>query len=1074
MKQPAQKLTELKVRRILERTQKGEKVAKICRKLGISRPLFYRWIKRLDAKRLAQATKNPQKKRFAREYTLVPVEKRVELIDKVLKEGFSVAAVCRKTGISRTIFYRWLKKLKENPWEAKEKILKVRRARPQRWARQASPKIEKLILSTVAKYPELSVPKIVEVLPVVEGKKPIGYHGVQNILRRAGLNTYEIRLSYSQTQKQQFIPVIVPEFLARSLKLLRFALAPFATIPKIPSIIVSLFSSLPAFLFSFTALAGLVVYLRYLFNLPDVNKFGLILTSVALFFGSIFFLYSLKYYFSLALILRFSRQNPLDDEKERKKGFLVKYLSRLFGSGSNGQNDVSGSLSSGLAPNLESIKLDSTPFVSIHIPLYNERRVAERILKALTNLTYPKDKYEVVVVDDSTDETTDIVKRFEDEYENVKLIHRKSREGFKGGALAKALETMDQRTEFIIVFDADFIPYPDTIEQFLKHFVASCGGLEKVAGSRVAAIQGYQWHVLNKSENWLTGAVRTEYSGSYVVERSSVQLYRGLEQIAGSVYMIRSDILKKFGWGTSITEDFELTLKLYAEGYKVIYTPYIQAPSECVSTLRRLIRQRMRWAEGHTYNIKRMFMMVFTSKHLKAAERIEFAYLSPYYLQAFFLIAGTLSWFFAEAFFRTHLPYWTSLWGWSLVLTNFLSLPLMNISGLFLEGSNKRDYTGVASFVALSYILAPFEAFAALKGLFEAKEGPWFRTPKTGHITDIFTPGHFSRWIRALFPWRGRVAAFSPKASDLNPYLVLASAHNKFNNFSIRPKRLPWLSKGVLASLLASTLLIGSMTRFVPHAAATNPSGTFLLYNEVSTVVTSTVSWQLVDTATPDALDTTTTVSFSKNSANGTFVQWEPGANNSTTQTASCTGSSADGKGWIWDTQFGDAGEIASGTWSFTIRESDDNGNVTGHWDVCVWRVTVSGESIASSTLLFSTEGMSGWPTTDIWNGVVDNPTATTDTVGPFNLSNEYLYVEYYNHVTADGGPGGTRSATFATGDVTEASDPKIVTPTIMIPELAIAFLVAAPFIPLVVHLWIKRRERLQPRLDFIKGAIYG
>src|SRR3990170_1107448 len=71
--------------------------------------------------------------------------------------------------------------------------------------------------------------------------------------------------------------------------------------------------------------------------------------------------------------------------------------------------------------------------------------------------------------------------------------------------------------------------------------------------------------------------------------------------------MIRKDILDNYGWGTSITEDFELTLRLYRDGWKVVYTPYIQTPSECVSTLKRLVRQRMRWAEGHSHNIKRMF-----------------------------------------------------------------------------------------------------------------------------------------------------------------------------------------------------------------------------------------------------------------------------------------------------------------------------------------------------------------------------------------------------------------------------------------------------------------------------------
>ena len=201
--------------------------------------------------------------------------------------------------------------------------------------------------------------------------------------------------------------------------------------------------------------------------------------------------------------------------------------------------------------------------------------------------------------------------------------------------------------------------------------------------------------------------------------------------------MIRKDVLEEVGWGTSITEDFQLTLSLYEKGYKVVYTPYIQAPAECVSTIKRLIRQRMRWAEGHSNNIKRMFIRLmygkwsivngqkkFASSPLSLSEKLEFLYLSPYYLQAFFFLIGTISWLVSETVFRTHLPFWTSLWGWSLVLTNLLALPLMNAVGLFLEESEQKDYLGMLSFVALSYILVPFQAYASLKGFIQKEEGP--------------------------------------------------------------------------------------------------------------------------------------------------------------------------------------------------------------------------------------------------------------------------------------------------------------------------------------------------------------
>src|SRR5437899_12820672 len=96
--------------------------------------------------------------------------------------------------------------------------------------------------------------------------------------------------------------------------------------------------------------------------------------------------------------------------------------------------------------------------------------------------------------------------------------------------------------------------------------------------------------------------------------------------IAGTAYMIRADVVREVGWGTSITEDWELTLKLYARGYKVIYTPWAETPAECVSTFARLARQRMRWAEGHTHNVRKWFFTIMRSPYVTPLEKLEFLY----------------------------------------------------------------------------------------------------------------------------------------------------------------------------------------------------------------------------------------------------------------------------------------------------------------------------------------------------------------------------------------------------------------------------------------------------------------
>jgi len=496
----------------------------------------------------------------------------------------------------------------------------------------------------------------------------------------------------------------------------------------------------------------------------------------------------------------------------------------------------------GMNADLTTVHIKKYPYISVHIPFYNEKNVVERSIKAATSFDYPA--YEVILCDDSTDETSDKIRAYQKtllfkgeslketkgdgwtltEVEvkpgvTLKHLHRTTRMGYKGGALALALKLVDPRTEFVSIFDADFVPYPDSLNYFVKYFKVANSMNEDYGKSNIAAVQGYQWHVLNKSENWITRGVRSEYAGSYVVERSGAEIYKGLKQISGSVYMIRRDVLSQVGWGTSITEDFELTLKLYNAGYKVVYTPYVQAPAECVSTLRRMVRQRMRWAEGHSFNIKKMFAKLMLSPKLTPAEKFETAYLAPYYLQAFFFLIGTFSWFLSEAVFRVRLPFWSELWGWSLILTNMVSLPLMNSVGMFLEESGAKDYTGIGSFVFLSYIIVPFQAYAAVKGFLEKEEGPWFRTPKTGRVTDTFKRSGIYRFISGILP--GKTAGSNVNYA-VSPYLAMASANSRFDSFDVRSaKGRRWVGKLMIVTLLifSNTLLYfsGYIQAFAPQ-----------------------------------------------------------------------------------------------------------------------------------------------------------------------------------------------------------------------------------------------------------------
>ncbi len=699
----------------------------------------------------------------------------------------------------------------------------------------------------------------------------------------------------------------------------------------------------------------------------DWTAYGFAFTGLLL--GAIFFAYAVKYYLSTVMVL----------------------LTTLVGGARNGNGNGSKTNGNGLSRingngNGYHMDLGYHPFVSVHVAAYNEKRVIERLLNALSQLEYPE--YEVVVVDDSTDESVQILQQWVGR-PRFKILHRTSRSGYKGGALREALKVMDPRTEYVVVFDADSVPFPDSIERLLplfyrvsdgassRRFEAAFGHTEPPSEPgqikrrlEVAAVQSYQWHVLNKSESWLTEAVRAEYAGSYMIERPFQDAVGSLKMIAGTAYMIRADVLRNVGWGTSITEDWELTLRLYARGYKVIYTPWAETPAECVSTFARLARQRMRWAEGHTHNVRKWFLPMLRSPLVTPIEKLEFLYDSTYYLQAGLFVLGSVSWLVSEVVFRTHVPGWTALLGWSLLFSNVFALPLMNLGGLILEEAPARDVQGVFGALVLSFALVPFQGWAALKGLISKDEGPWFRTPKTGRVTDEV---HHLRRLYLLGRWlRGRRPA---NARWTPPAAPLAAS-------PVRPPRrhrrwLGWVVVGVLA-LLFSGLAIASVRAPVVKAAG-NPL--YLHGTGTAPACTASTLDQTVGSQSPaceiQSGGAATTWSFSnlpaQTVAAGVWsfkMYWTGGTGNTNDTVSIAVGVSATSScaafvplipnvGSTWSATYGSSGANATSPFTFSTSASQLPMVITAGGSLCV-QVTLTHNTGGKPSLVYDGPAGSG------------------------------------------------------------------------------------------------------------------
>ncbi len=239
--------------------------------------------------------------------------------------------------------------------------------------------------------------------------------------------------------------------------------------------------------------AGVVMGLALLGSIIFIP--GISLPLIALISGLLFFVYGLKYYASVALILAatsgvgngngngngfngvfngFGETNGIKNGlKIRKPRLMKSFLDRILGRKPNGvtsvfRGDDGQPLNdNGYSVNGFKVEPDDQPFVSIHLPLYNETRVVDRLLEACTRLDYKN--YEILIADDSTDETMHHLERWA-KHPKVRVSHRINRTGFKGAALKHAMEVMDPRTQFIAIFDADFIPPPTILHQFLSYF----------------------------------------------------------------------------------------------------------------------------------------------------------------------------------------------------------------------------------------------------------------------------------------------------------------------------------------------------------------------------------------------------------------------------------------------------------------------------------------------------------------------------------------------------------------------------------------------------------------------------
>jgi cellulose synthase/poly-beta-1,6-N-acetylglucosamine synthase-like glycosyltransferase len=366
--------------------------------------------------------------------------------------------------------------------------------------------------------------------------------------------------------------------------------------------------------------------------------------------------------------------------------------------------------------------IEKYPVVTVQLPIYNEKYVIGRLIDASCAIIYPKDKLEIQVLDDSTDQTVEDVSQLVDKYRHlgfdIKHVRRGTRQGFKAGALKEGLKTA--RGEFVAIFDADFVPRQDFLLKTLPYFATD---------PRIGMVQT-RWEHINSDYSLLTRTQAMALDGHFVIEQAVRNKVGFFINFNGTGGIWRKSCIEDAGnWQEdTLTEDLDLSYRAQLRGWKFKYLNNVTSPAELPSEINALKSQQFRWTKGAIETARKMLPMVWKSTlPLKIKVHATF-HLTNNLVFPFIVLAGVLN--VPLVFIKhagTHNDYFTFM---SVFVFAFIG------SFLFYLFSQKDVYKDwrrriflFPIFMAGSMGFAVNNSRAVLEGLFNRKS-EFVRTPK--------------------------------------------------------------------------------------------------------------------------------------------------------------------------------------------------------------------------------------------------------------------------------------------------------------------------------------------------------
>ncbi len=369
-------------------------------------------------------------------------------------------------------------------------------------------------------------------------------------------------------------------------------------------------------------------------------------------------------------------------------------------------------------------ELQVHPMVTVQLPVFNEKYVIERLLLAVSKFNYPKDKLEIQVLDDSTDETTQLI---ENKIEilrttglDIKLIHREDRKDFKAGALGYGLQKA--KGEFVAIFDADFIPEPDFLLKTLPHF----------SNDKVGVVQT-RWGHINKDYSLLTQLQAFGLDAHFSIEQSARKASGSFINFNGTCGVWRKSCIEDAGgWSAdTLTEDLDLSYRAQLKGWEFNYLEDVATPGELPVIMSAIKSQQYRWNKGAAETARKNFGKVLLSS-LSVKNKVHaFFHLFNSSVFVFLLIASILS--IPMLWIKSTHPEIGWLFNVGIIfLIGFFSITLfywIATKRFYSNSPAKTFFSLYPRFLIVSMGLSLHNGMAVLEGLIGRKT-PFIRTPK--------------------------------------------------------------------------------------------------------------------------------------------------------------------------------------------------------------------------------------------------------------------------------------------------------------------------------------------------------